>query len=513
MEVINTNMKRSKQFLINTMILTSSTLIVQMIAVFFSAYLGRVIGSAGIGLYQLVLSVYAFAVTFATSGIKLSTTRLVVEAMTNNTSKKSVVKRCVGYALCFGVVAFLVLLIFGDNISITFLHDKRTALSLKVLAFSLPFLAVSSAFCGYFTAVRKINRFAFTQIAEQLVRMFVTISIITLILPKDLEYACCSVAIGAVISEFISFATLFVLYLKDVKSEKVSTQKRPILLKLLQIAVPDAVSAYARSALLTIEHLLIPIGLQKYGMTKNNALSSYGLVHGMTLPIILFPNALCVALSNLLIPEIAEYYEKKDNKKIDIVVTKAIRMTFLFAVFVAGVLFAFSDSIALAIYNDSQVGYFIKVLAPLIPIMYTDTAVDGVLKGMGQQVSSMRYNIIDATISVVAVYILIPKIAIQGYIATIFIAEIINFILSVNKLVSITKFHFDIVKNIICPIFSVLVGISVSKVVLNVLMLSTVNVVLYSVVGMLLSLVIYIIVLRVFLCKEIAKEVKGFVCA
>lgn len=502
-------MKRSKQFFINTMILTASTLIVQIIEVFFSAYLGRVIGSAGIGLYQLVLSIYTFAVTFATSGIKLSTTRLVVEAMTNNKSKKSVVIRCIGYSLCFGVVAFLVLFIFADEISVVFLHDVRTALSLKVLAFTLPFLAVSSAFCGYFTAIRKINRFAFTQIAQQIVRMFVTTTIITLILPKDIEYACCSVAIGAVVSEFFSFATLFVLYKKDVKGEQKEKQKSPILLKLLKIAVPDAVSAYARSALLTIEHLLIPVGLIKYGMSKNKALSSYGLVHGMALPIILFPNALCGALSNLLIPEIAECYEKKDNKKIDRVVSKAIGMTFLFSVFVAGIMFAFSDSLALVIYNDEQVGYFIKILAPLIPIMYTDTAVDGVLKGMGQQVSSMRYNIIDATISVIAVYVLIPKMAIQGYIATIFIAEIINFILSVNKLVSITKFHFDIVKNIIAPIFAILVGISVSKVVINVVLFGGINAIIYSTVGILLALLIYMIVLRLILGKEIVNQIKA----
>lgn len=505
-------MKRSKQFFINTMILTASTLIVQIISVFFNAFLGRLIGSAGIGLYQLVLSVYGFAVTFATSGIKLSTTRLVVEAMANNKNKKSVVVRCIGYSLCFGIVAFLVLFIFAKDISVRFLHDTQTALSLKVLAISLPFLAVSSVFCGYFTAVRKINRFAFTQIAQQLVLMLVTVSIITLILPKSLEFACCSVAIGMVISEFIFCGVMFLLYKKDVKGQN-NNKKSPILKKLLKIAVPDAISAYVRSALVTIEHLLIPIGLGKYGMSKNNALSSYGLVHGMALPIILFPNAFCGALSNLLIPEIAEYYEKDDKKKIDSIVTKAIGMTFLFSMFVAGVMFAFSDSLALAIYGDKKVGYFIKIIAPLIPIMYTDTAVDGVLKGMGQQLSSMRYNIIDSIISVIAVYMLIPKMAIQGYIATIFIAEILNFILSVNKLVSITKFHFNIMKNIVLPIFSVLVGISISKVVLNVLLAGVSNPIIYSVVGILMSLIIYVLVLRVVLGKEVIKQVKSMVLA
>lgn len=502
-------MKKGKLFIINTITLTLSTVIIQLIAVYFSAYLGRIIGSDGIGLYQLVLSVYAFAVTFATSGIRLSTTRLIVEAKTHHKKIKTVINKCLIYSLFFGVVGFVVLYLYADKISVFFLHDIKTALSLKVLSISLPFLAVTSVYSGYFTAVRKINRFAFTQIGQQIVRIIITTVIITIFVPKDLEYICCAISLGAVISEILYFFALFILYKQDINNDKGINSIDSIFKKLLKIAIPDAISAYARSALLTMEHLLIPSGLLKYGMDKKSALSSYGLVHGMTFPIIFFPNALCVSLANLIIPEIAEYYEKKDNQKIDNVVTKLISSTFIFSIFIAGVLYSYSDILSSAIYKDSSAGYFIKILAPLIPIMYTDTAVDGVLKGMGQQISSMRYNIIDASVSVIAVYLLIPKIAIMGYIATIFIAEILNFVLSLNKLVSISKFHFNVIRNILLPVFSIFVSIEVSKVFINTFDFINANDVLSSIFGIGISLITYIFIFKLILSKEEFRKLKS----
>ena len=70
---------RLKRFILNAMLLGATTIFMRSIAVIFNAYVSGKIGAGGMGLYSLVTSVYAFAVTFAASGINLAVMRLVSE--------------------------------------------------------------------------------------------------------------------------------------------------------------------------------------------------------------------------------------------------------------------------------------------------------------------------------------------------------------------------------------------------------------------------------------------------
>ena len=56
-------------FFKNAAILTITSLIVRTVGIFFRIWLTGKIGAEGIGLYQVVFSVYVLATTFATSGI------------------------------------------------------------------------------------------------------------------------------------------------------------------------------------------------------------------------------------------------------------------------------------------------------------------------------------------------------------------------------------------------------------------------------------------------------------
>ena len=59
--------------------------------------------------------------------------------------------------------------------------------------------------------------------------------------------------------------------------------------RILRISIPVAITSYIRSGLSTIKQLLIPLRLQKNGMTCDDALSSYGMINGMAMPLLLFP--------------------------------------------------------------------------------------------------------------------------------------------------------------------------------------------------------------------------------
>ena len=61
--------------------MTAVTIGIRYVSVSFNIYINNKIGAVAMGLFTLISSVYGFALTLATSGISLATTKLVSEAL------------------------------------------------------------------------------------------------------------------------------------------------------------------------------------------------------------------------------------------------------------------------------------------------------------------------------------------------------------------------------------------------------------------------------------------------
>ena len=452
-------MKKAKSFFLNTLLLASTSLFIRTIGVSFTAYLFRKIGSVGIGIYQLIMSVYSLAITLATSGIKFTATRLVSEELGkgNPSGVKKAVRVCVLYSLCFSLVSSALLFFFAEPIATSWLNDSRTIPSLKLLSLALPFVALSAVFSGYFTAARSSSKAAVVQIFDQFIMIGVTVTLLTAVFPEGVEYSCLALVIGSCLSEFASTFLLFLGWLWDKRKLSQKSQgKTPVIKRMLRISLPIAFSAYARSGLSTIQNILIPKGLHKSGASKESAFTAYGTVHGMVLPTILYPSALLVALAELLIPELTECQVRKNEKQINYIVTRVLKMSLLFSICVMGILFCFSSELGQGIYQSNHVGFYLKIFAPLVLVMYMDMVVDGMLKGLGEQFRSMKYNVIDSFTSVLMVYFLLPAMGIKGYIITVMVSEVLNFSLSLSRLIRITEIRLHLFQTLLKPIFCII---------------------------------------------------------
>ena len=71
--------RRIKVFLLHGILLTITGLVMRTISMLFNVYISNKIGTEALGIYQLIMSVYMFAITFANSGINLATTRIISE--------------------------------------------------------------------------------------------------------------------------------------------------------------------------------------------------------------------------------------------------------------------------------------------------------------------------------------------------------------------------------------------------------------------------------------------------
>ena len=447
-----------KKFIRGGLLLSCTALAMRLVGIYFNAYVAGRLGAGGMGLIGLVMSIYNFAVTFATSGISLSATRLVAEAMGRGSDRelRLAMRRCILYALGFGISAMVLLFAFSYPIGIYLLGDDRTVLSLRVLSPALPCIALSSAMNGYFTAVRRVHKSAAASVFEQFVKITLTAVGLTLLLPKGLEFACVAVVGGSCIAEALSFLLSFLLYKFDMKKQIGRDGHAPkgLTARLLQIALPVAFTAYVKSGLVTVEHLLIPRGLQYFGQSREEALASYGYVQSMALPVVLFPMAILTSFTGLLIPEFAEAKARGENLRIRRLTGKVLHYALLFAIGTTGLLTVFASTLGKLLFHSAQAGYFIRIFAPLIPFMYFDSTVDAMLKGLGEQVYSMKVNILDAAISVLLVATVLPFTGIIGYAAIIWSMEVLNLTLSLRRLVKLVHPAFSVYGSILLPLFS-----------------------------------------------------------
>lgn len=462
-------MKNLKRFIVSALSLCAVSLLMRTVGVSFHAYVSGRAGAEAMGLYSLLSSIYGFAVTLATSGVGLATTRLVSEALGRNdpTLARASLRRALLYSLAFGGLANLLLFSLASPIGTYLLGDERTVLPLKILSFSLVPISVTSALNGYFTAIRKVYKNAIIQLLEQGVRILAISRLLTLLLPRGIAYACAALAIGGMLAECGSFLFSLAAVLWENRNKPPTGSpeaQKGLTRKLCGIALPVAFSAYARSGLLSIEHMLIPIGLRKYGSSQSSALASYGTLHSMVMPIVLFPSALIGSFSGLLVPELAECAVQNNKRQIRYIAERVIQLSLLFSIGVCGIMICFSGEIGNVIYPQKNTHIYIKLLAPLIPVMYLDSTVDAMLKGLGEQVFSMGVNIADSLLSIILVSVLLPRYGIASYILTIYIAELFNAGASITRLVQKSQLCQNLKKWLLMPLLSIIGAASISNI-------------------------------------------------
>ncbi len=451
-------MRKGMQFVRNVLLMTGCSFFLRSLGLSFSVYLSNRIGAEAMGTYHLVLSVYFFSVTFATSGIGLTVTKLAAEELAkgNRATLSALVQKSLRYCLIFSSLAGCFLVALAPFLVHTVFSGTISEMPFYILAMGLPFISVSSALSGYLIALRKSGKTSFGQLTEQFVKMGVTVWLLSLADATNLTKLSCALVFGGTVSEIISCGYYYMIYRlqeKPYKPEKKRGQWR----RILSFSVPIALSSYLRSGLSSVKQLLIPKRLQSAGIS--NGVAQYGKVNGMVFPILMFPQVLLSSFASLIIPEITEKHTLGQNKALRRILSRIFRITLLFSVAVAGILVRFAEKLSLFFYGNLEVSVYLKLLAPLVVIMYLDDIVDAVLKGINCQVTVVKINILDSALGIGLLWCLLPVCGIRGYFTVIAVGEILNGTLSIITLIRHTDCSFGLFRNVLCP--AVMISLSV----------------------------------------------------
>lgn len=422
-------MKKNNPFLTGTLILTLAGLVSRLIGFFYRAFLSQTFGEEGMGIYQLLAPVMALSFSLTAAGIQTAVSKFTASEATTRDYRASLRTLCAGFLLSMPLSAACtwILYRYSDFIAVNFLRESRSASLIRIFALSIPFCSMHSLINGYFYGIKKAGIPALTQILEQIARVGSVFLLCGYLQSHgqvpEIGCAVVGLTIGECFSMLISLAAVYLRFCRlascPVPSPRLpnthAASVKKMVSRIFMLSTPLVASRLAVNLLQSIEAVSIPTCLVKHGFSHAQALSVYGVLTGMALPLIMFPSALINSACVLLLPVISEADETGNGKAIRNVVRRSVLYCTLFGTLCTVGFLLFGEYAGMLLYKSKMAGSFILTLSFICPLMYLSGALSSILHGLGKTGVTFFFNIAALSARLLFVYFLIPAVGIQGY--------------------------------------------------------------------------------------------------
>ena len=453
-----------RPLIFGTLLLTITGLITRTIGFFYRIYLSRLFGEEGMGIYQLIGPVLALSYSICAASYQTTISKFVAE-YTGDCNRGRFRPLLTGLMISIPLSIICCILIHtrAEFIAFSLLMEPRTAPMLRILAFAIPFSSVHACMNGFFYGIKKTAPPAAAQFLEQLARVgcvyFITGSVLAKGGTPSISIAVFGLVAGELVSMLVALTAIYHIIAKA-GSQPALTAKEFTTLKsdrnytclktpfsrafsprsfscVLAMALPLTLNRIVLNLLSSVEAVSIPGCLKQYGYDSATALSVYGVLTGMAMPLIFFPNALTNSVSVLLLPLIAESYARRDIPAVKSAIIRTLKFCAILGITCLSVFFLLGDFCGTTLFDSPLAGHFIKTLSFLCPFLYLDATLSSILQGLGKAGTIFVMNVLALFIRLSFVFFAIPVFGITGYLWGMLASQII---LSILYLLCLSRF-------------------------------------------------------------------------
>ncbi len=413
-----------KKVFLNMGVLALSNIIVRIIGMIYKVWLAKEISPVALGLHQLSMSVYSVFITPVASGLPNATSRLCAKYLKDN-QEENVLASAVKIAFFPLVISLILMLLFPNLLARLFLHEDNAKIVILALIPAVTLGGLASLPQGLLHAKGKSYLSGIYEIIEQLFKILLAIILVRLFKNTSVEVQASLPNIAISLGGVLSFIMLF-LTVKGVNLKKGGYSR-----ELLENALPPTFARLGTSLLHLGTTTILPLCLISYGLTKESALSQYGILTSMAYPVVFAPMTVIGALCVVTLPEIAK---NLNNKKIIIHKAKSsFLISLLITVLFSLLVLLFAPYLAKTFFKQEIAGRFMVMLIPSIIFLGLSQVARTVLNGLGKQKTLMVTSIVDGCFGFLLTFFLVTRFGIYGFILgnciQDFLAFIINFIL------------------------------------------------------------------------------------
>lgn len=406
-----------------TVILTLTGLLSRFIGFFYRIFLSNAFGAEGMGIYQLIAPVLALSFALTASGIQTAISKYVASETSTRDYHTSFRTLIAGFlmAMALSIACALGIYLYADSIAVTFLLESRTAPLLRIIALSIPMATVHSCINGYFYGIRRTAIPAISQLAEQIFRVGSVYLIYYHFRQHNMQPTISFAVAGLVIGESASMIVSVVAILARAHHVFPSAPPafrityRRICTQLLRLAAPLSANRLVLNLLQSIEAIYIPNKLMAYGLNNADALGVYGVLTGMSLPLILFPSAITNSISVLLLPIVSEADASGNKEAVRRAILTSIRYCLLLGFACTAMFLILGRPAGRLLFHSELAGSFILTLSFICPFMYIASTLGSILNGLGKTAQTFLYSVLSLLLRLLFVFAAIPLYGIKGY--------------------------------------------------------------------------------------------------
>ncbi len=458
---------RKKAFLTGTLLLTGTGFLCRILGFFYRIFLSRTIGAEGLGIYNMVHPVFGICFSLCAGSLQ---TALSQYAAANLKKGRNAFYSALAASLSLSLLLAFLVCRFDEPIASRLLLEPRCAPYLPVIALSVPFAALHACINGYYYGMQQSRIPAFSQVAEQVIRMGAVFFIVNSWAESGRAITVSLAVYGHLIGEAASalFCLLSLLFfppkgeIKARTSFFLSSGFTPVfenMAPLMSLALPLMGSRLVLNLLGSAEAVWIPNRLAASGLSSQEAYSVYGILTGMSLPFIYFPSAITNSVAVLLLPAASQAQADGDAGRISRLISMCLRYSCYMGILCIGIFSMFGLPLGLSVFHSEEAGRFMICLAWLCPFMYLASTLGSVLNGLGKTSVTFGLNVVSMLIRLGFVLFAIPLFGIRGYLWGLLASEIALALLDLLLLRQFALFSWDCFDMLIKPVLFMAIAV------------------------------------------------------
>lgn len=381
----------------------------------YKIILVRLIGTAGIGITEMTGPVYSFALVAASLGIPLALSRLLALEIGRRRyhNLRRIQKTAMLLLAVLGGLAAVICWRFAPNLLARF-GTAEGANYLRILSPAVLLVTICSGFRAYFQATKQIGIIGVSQNLEQIVRVIVGSTLVYLALPYGIEAQIAAVAAATVLGELCGLLFIFNAYLRQRPQhpDPPELSHTAIGIRLLGFGAPVTVQKLLMSAILMLQAMLIPLALQRGGLTAAEATDAYGNFSGVAMSLIHLPGIFTATLAMALLPSIAE--SEQNPARLNSRINQSLHITAVIALPFMLLFYQFAEQLCRWLFNAPGAAGSLRVLALAAAFIYAQTAFTSILQGMGKLSALFASLLCSGGLFVGAIWLLTPRFGLNG---------------------------------------------------------------------------------------------------
>lgn len=413
----------NSSFLVQGSILAIASIVSRIIGLLYRSPLTAILGDLGNDYYSTAFEIYSLLLLISSMSLPLAVSKMVSARVSQGRMRDAyrVFKASLGFAVCSGLAAALVVFFFADSFA-AILKTPFCVFALRVLAPTLFIVAILGVIRGFFQGLGTMMPSAVSQIVEQIINAIVSVvaayylfrygARIGAVLGDTKEYSAAFGAAGGTLGTGVGalaglFFVLFVFSVyKRVLKRKLRRDSRSsvesyrsILRVLIWTVIPVLLSTTLYNLSAIVDQGIFKNVANLQGYTVDQIHTFWGVFGGKYRVLVNVPISIASAVVSASVPAITASFASKDMISVQKKTSNAIHYSMVVAFPCAIGLGVLASPVMQLLFHDSTplAAHMLQVGVVSVIFYSLSTLSNGILQGINR----MKVPVINAAIALV----------------------------------------------------------------------------------------------------------------